>query len=178
MKEVTAGLQPGIKPARNPMTPERIVAAQVSLMSCQVGSHSMRLASRMHLVSFSALTRISLMAKSPMMMGTKSMPAMSSMEPKVSRATPVRGSRPITAVSSPTRADSSPLPRSRPERLTTRLTPRKVRAKYSGGPNARAVRASTGAKKVSPITPMVPAAKEAMAEIPRAGPPRPWRLSW
>ena len=96
------------------MTPERVVAAQVSLMSCQVGSHSMRLASRMHLVSFSALVRISLMAKSPMMMGTKSMPAMSSTEPKVSRATPVSGSRPIMAVSSPKSADRSPLPRSSP----------------------------------------------------------------
>jgi hypothetical protein len=64
-----------------------------------------------------------------------------------------------------------------PERLTTRLRPRKVSAKYSGGPNASAARDSMGAKKVSPTTPMVPATKDAMAEMPRAGPPRPCWLS-
>ena len=38
MNEVTAGLSPD-RAEENPMMPERDVAAQVSLISCQVGSH-------------------------------------------------------------------------------------------------------------------------------------------
>ena len=51
--------------------------------------------------------------------------------------------------------------------------PRTIRAKYSGGPNLRAIEASGGARKARPISPRVPAMKEPKAEIPRAGPARP-----
>ncbi len=88
------------------------------------------------------------------MIGTKSIPAVSSNHPKVRRETPVSGSRPIIAVSRPITAATSPLTSALPDRLMIRLRPRKVSAKYSGGPNISARRAIGGAKKVSPISPM------------------------
>jgi len=48
-----------------------------------------------------------------------------------------------------------------------------MREKYSGGPKAREKLANTGAKKVRPTIPSVPATKDEIAEIPRAGPPGP-----
>jgi len=108
---------PGDEAGQEADTPERVVAAQVSFMSCQVGSHSMRLASRMHLVSFSALVSISLMAKSPIMMGTKSMPAMSS---RSERQPPSRFSGPGRSWPSAAKERrQEPLARSSPDKLTT-----------------------------------------------------------
>ena len=43
----------------------------------------------------------------------------------------------------------------------------------SGGPNSIATSAITGARNVSPMTPTVPATKEEIAAMPRAGPARP-----
>jgi hypothetical protein len=50
-----------------------------------------------------------------------------------------------------------------------------VRAKYSGGPNLRAKLAMGTVKNITPKSASVPAIKEPIAEIPRAGPARPLR---
>ena len=63
-----------------------------------------------------------------------------------------------------------PFRRARPERLITRLSPMNISAKYSDGPKSTANWASVGAKRVSAITLSVPATKEAMAAMARAGP--------
>ena len=67
----------------------------------------------------------------------------------------------------------TPLRRARPERLITRERPISIRAKYSGGPKASAKLAQSGAKKVSPNRLSVPATKEEMAAMARAGPALP-----
>ena len=51
-------------------------------------------------------------------------------------------------------------------------------AKYSAGPNSSATRISGRASSISSTTLAVPATKEPMAAIPRAGPARPCRAIW
>ena len=75
------------------------------------------------------------------------------------------------------RRSGGPWPARTPERPTTRLSERTTSAKYSGGPNRRATRASGGVKKVRPTRPSVPATNDEMAEMPSAAPARPWRAS-
>ena len=113
------------------------------------------------------------MANSPMITLMKLTPAINSSEPKVRRTSPVSGSCPIVAASTPSAVEMRPLRRARWERLITRLSPMNMRAKYSGGPKASATLASAGAKNVSPSRLSVPATKEEIAAIPRAGPARP-----
>ena len=71
-----------------------------------------------------------------------------------------------------------PLTIESPPRRVAMTRPRRVREKYSGGPNFRANSARGGATKVNPKTPMVPATNEPMAAIPSAGPARPFRAIW
>ena len=74
---------------------------------------------------------------------------------------------------SPMAMEMIPLRRARPERLMIKVSAMNIRAKYSGGPNATATSARSGAKKVRPTRPSVPATKEEMAEMARAGPALP-----
>ena len=73
----------------------------------------------------------------------------------------------------PNSAIKSPFTTDWPVKLMTIVTESSISAKYSGGPKARAYSANRGAKKVSPTTPKVPAAKDPIAAIPKAGPARP-----
>jgi len=100
-------------------------------------------------------------------------PAMRSTEPNVSRAAPVRGFWPMSAAVKPRQVPITPFRRARPDRLMVRVRPMNIRAKYSGGPKARAKLARTGAKNVSPTRLKVPATKDEMAEMARAGPALP-----
>jgi len=142
-------------------------------MSAQVGIQSRISVMLMAVTAFSTLTITSLMAKRPTITLMKFTPAIRSIDPKVRRAAPVRGFCPIKAARRPRAMEITPFSRARPERLITRLRPINIRAKYSGGPKARAKLARKGAKNVSPISPSVPATKEEIAEIPRAGPALP-----
>lgn len=108
------------------------------------------------------------MAKTPTIMLMKLMPAMRCTEPKVSRAAPVKGFCPMSAARSPKAMEITPLRRALPERLITSERPISIRAKYSGGPNARAKPAQSGAKRVSPKRLSVPATKEDMAAMAKA----------
>jgi hypothetical protein len=49
-----------------------------------------------------------------------------------------------------------------------------IKAKYSAGPNFSATSITSGASKVTKSVAMVPATKEPMAEVARAGPARPF----
>ena len=124
----------------------------------------------MALILASTLIITSLIAKSPTITLMKSIPARSVGYPKVSRAAPVRGSWPIRVVMSPRAMEITPLRRARPERLMISVSAMNMRAKYSGGPNVTATSARSGAKKVRPIRPSVPATKEEIAQMARAGP--------
>ena len=57
--------------------------------------------------------------------------------------------------------------------------PSTIRLKYSGGPNATATLASTGATSIRATMENVPATKEPSAAMPSAGPARPrLAISW
>lgn len=172
-KVVTAGAQPGRRPRKKPMPVERSIAPMHRLISLHLGIQSSVFVSYMRFIECSTFIMISLMAKRPIMTLMKLIPAIMSMEPKVRRAAPVRGFCPIREAVSPRAIEMTPLSSALPERLIIRLRPMNIRAKYSGGPKARAKFASTGAKKVSPTRLRVPAKKEDIADMARAGPARP-----
>ncbi len=63
-------------------------------------------------------------------------------------------------------------------RKLTRINPQRMRDTYSGEANFRAKLAKGGARKSRPKRLIVPAMKEAMAAMPRAGPALPLRAIW
>ena len=63
-------------------------------------------------------------------------------------------------------------------RKLTKISPQMMRDTYSGEENFRAKFAKGGAKKMRPKRLIVPAMKEAIAAIPKAGPARPLRAIW
>ena len=66
-----------------------------------------------------------------------------------------------------------------PELMKLRITsPRTVNEKYSGGPNFNAKFAVGGAISINPKMARVPPMKDPEAEIPRAGPARPFLAIW
>ena len=59
------------------------------------------------------------------------------------------------------------------------VRPSTISEKYSGGPKATATRANAGATSISAMMAKVPAAKDASAAMPSAGPARPClAISW
>ena len=108
--------------------------------------------------------RISETPKMPTAMPTKSMPLRSSLRPKVKRVACVKTSEPTRPNSTPTRAIAMPLSTEPCDRATVRMRPNKASAKYSGAPNATAIRASGGAKAASTKVAMQPAMNEPMAD--------------
>jgi hypothetical protein len=140
------------------------------LISAQVGIQLLMSMSLMALTRSSTLIITSLTANRPTITLMNSMPAFRVTVPKVSRVAPVSGSWPTRAAARPSAMEIRPFRRARPERLITRLSPMNIRAKYSGGPKTTAKLASIGANRVSRTTLRVPATKEEMAEMARAGP--------
>ncbi len=53
-----------------------------------------------------------------------------------------------------------------------------IREKYSGESKVRAALARVGARNITPMTLIVPAINDPRAEIPRAGPARPFLAIW
>lgn len=90
------------------------------------------------------------------------------------RAFPVTGSRPIVPIMIPVTALMRDFRRDPPVTLLRAIEPKTMSEKNSGGPKERAASASYGAKNTSPNTPIVPAMKDPMAEIARAGPALPF----
>ena len=74
--------------------------------------------------------------------------------------------------------EMKPLSMDSPASMITSNSAKTIRAEYSGGPKLTATSAANGARKVRPITPMVPATNEAMAAIPSAFPARPCLAIW
>ena len=143
------------------------------LMSAQVGIQLPMSKRLMAVTRCSTLIMTSLIANSPTITLMNSTPAVKVADPKVSRAAPVSGSWPMSEVSRPMAIDAIPFSRARPDRLMIRLSPMNIRAKYSGGPNTSAKSASSGAKNVRPTRLSVPATKEEMAQMAKAGPALP-----
>ena len=118
------------------------------------------------------------MPKRPMTAGTMPMPSESSTISIVKRGDAVMLSNPMEPRKRPKAAINRAFhigPLARNVRI---VRPMIIRAKYSGGPNFKAISASGGAISINPTTPIVPAMKEAKAEIPSAGPALPFRAIW
>ena len=123
----------------------------------------------------SMFARTSPIAKMPIATTTKSIPERSSMRPNVKRDWLVKTSVPMPAIQRPTSIASSALAIERPASSTTMASPSDINPKYSGALKASASFASGGAMSIRPITPTVPAIKEAIAAMPSAGPALPLR---
>ena len=121
----------------------------------------------------SMLTSTSPMAKMPTLSAMNSMPPASSIWSPVNRGSPENRSVPIVARNSPMNIAMKPLSIESPANMITSSSANTISAEYSGGPKLTATSAASGARKVSPITPRVPATKEAIAAIPSALPARP-----
>ena len=113
------------------------------------------------------------MPKSPMMIGTKPMPSMSSIRPKVKRGNPRTGSIPTMARIRPKIPISSALIMDFPASPISRDRPSMIRAKNSTGPNSSAHLVSGPAARTRAIVAIVPPMKEPMAAMERATPARP-----
>ena len=111
----------------------------------------------------------------PMAICTSPIPSMRSWLPKVKRCLPVVMSMPIVPTKRPKTAMIKALSMEPCARKVRTVSPRHMRAKYSGAPKVSAASTRGGAKKERPRTPMVPAIKELKAAIPKAGPALPCR---
>jgi hypothetical protein len=72
-------------------------------------------------------------------------------------------------MSIPRAAEVTPLKSDFPDMLATTEKAKTTRPKISGGPILKAIFARGGEKKVSPTSPIVPATKEEIAAMARAG---------
>ena len=86
--------------------------------------------------------------------------------------------RPTRAMNTPSAAEVSPRSSDGPERLTMTLKARITMPKFSGGPTLSDRSAKAGANRTSPNKDSVPATKDEMAAMARAGPARPCRAIW
>ena len=146
------------------------------LMSFRDGSSSLDLLGTVKSffsVLSSMFTSTSPMAKMPTLKAMNSMPPASSIWSPVNRCSPENRSVPIVARNSPTNIEMKPLSIESPANMITSRSANTISAEYSGGPKFTATSAASGARKVSPITPRVPATKDAIAAIPSALPARP-----
>ena len=121
----------------------------------------------------SRLSRISLTPNRPMATGTSATPSISSRVPNVKRGAPITGSIPTIAIRSPATPESSARTREPLASPVTSDRPSTISAKYSGGPNRRAIEVSGSASRTRPMVATVPAKNEPIAAIASAGPARP-----
>lgn len=95
--------------------------------------------------------------------------------PKVKRGWPVCRSTPIMPMTKPANRLVRPRTEDEPSTAETVMKASTISEKYSAGPKASANLTTTGARKATPIVPIVPATNEPIAEVARAAPPRPER---
>src|SRR5574343_1314137 len=84
-------------------------------------------------------------------------------------------SMPTRPMDRPTASEARPRSMDAPRTAETVVKANTMMAKYSVGPNISATSATQGAQKVSATVARVPATKEPMAAVARAGPARPLR---
>ena len=111
------------------------------------------------------------------MPGIKPIPASKLGLSSVNLAVPENGSVPTVARIRPPTPEMAPLIRSFPAKLLISTIPNTPRAKYSGGPNARANFDSGTASPTRTQTPMSPPVVLAIKEIPSARPLSPRRCN-
>ena len=109
----------------------------------------------------------------PIASGATPMPSKRFGIPRVIRCSDVMGSRPTLLRRMPANTMITALSLEPWERYVMKTNPMVMMAKYSGGPNFKAILDSGAAMSCRPISPIVPAIKEPKAAIPRAGPARP-----
>ena len=107
------------------------------------------------------------------MIGTKPMPSMSSIWPKVKRGSPRTGSIPTMARIRPKTPIINALIMDLPASPISKERPSMIRAKNSTGPNSRAHLVSGPAANTRAIVAIVPPTKDPIAAMERATPARP-----
>ena len=151
------------------MLPRRMGPTE-SRRSFRVGMRELILARTICANGFSAFSRISARPNNPMITGTKPIPSMSSIRPKVKRGKPRMGSMPTMARSRPKIPIISALTMDLPARPISRDSPSMIRAKNSTGPNSSAHRVSGPAASTRAIVANVPPMKEPMAAMAQRDP--------
>ncbi len=125
--------------------------------------------------SFSRLVKISETPKMPTAIPTKSMPLRSSLKPKVNRVALVKTSEPDEPEQHADKSHRHAF-QHRPVRQGNHENKAEQgERKYSGAPNATAIRASGGAKAASTKVAIQPAMNDPIAAIASATPARPCR---
>ena len=161
-------------PRKKPSSVPRPIGPALAFQSALFGSSCVILALMMsRLMTCSVLSSTSATPNRPITTGTRPMPSISSMRPKVSRGCAVMLSSPIRPSTMPMHAISSALAIEPWVRKVSTTRPSTIRLKYSAGPNAIATLASDGATSISATSENVPAMNEPSAEMPSAGPARP-----
>jgi len=116
-------------------------------------------------------------AKRPMSTGIIEKPVRSRVTPKVKRSVPSVGFKPTIESRSPKKPDRKPLVSDAEETLAIIVSPKIMSAKYSGGPNLRAIFASWGERKIRQRVENMPPNVEAIRATPIAFPASPFLAS-
>ena len=112
-------------------------------------------------------------ANMPIMIGIMSKPPRSSVRPKVNLAQPTMGSVPMVAMNRPSRPEIRVLSILSGSRQVRTLSPRKLTANSSDGPNFSPREESCGDSKNMAQAETTPPMAEQMMEVPSASPARP-----
>ena len=164
-----------MQPIRNPITVPRAMAHLLSAQSFKEGSRPLIFSTTGLIISNSAVSKTSAMAKSPMATGRNPIPSIKSGIPKVNRSTPLTGSIPTVPRKIPKAAINRPLMTDSPINPPRVQRARMSMEKYSVGPKLNATLTKGSARSINIKVAKVPAMKEPKAAIPRAGPALPWR---
>ena len=167
---------PGIVPRKKPTPVALRIGKMESLQSCNVGKSPLIFVSKIScFIYVSRLTKISDTPKRPITACTRPMPSMREGRLKVKRLIPAFWSIPIVPKATPKTAMIIPLIIEPVAMKMRRAKEKIIKEKYSGGPNLRAKLDNMGAKRIRPNIAIVPAMKDPIADMPKAGPARPWR---
>ena len=107
-------------------------------------------------------------------MGTNSTPPIRKCVPKEKRGVEETADDPMVAIKSPKRAEIKPLTLETLPIADIRVKPKNTNPKYSAGPNAKAILAKGGAKKMSIIVLKTPPREEEKIYTPNALPACPF----
>jgi len=155
------------------MVPRR-VAGQLRRKSSPVGhSPVTRLATTLRCSGLSMFLMISAMAKRPIPSGTKPMPSISSVVPKVMRWAPVTVSVPTMLSTRPATIMANALSSDPWARTMAAMRPSMASQKYSAGPKRRATELRGAARRTMNSVATQPAKREARAATASAAPARP-----
>ena len=157
MKDATAFPAPGTMPMMKPMIVPRSMAICVLRYSRRVGRvpENLRIATCSS-ASVSMVRKTSETANSPTRTGMRGIPSYRPLK-KMYRLFPLTASTPIVVIKRPNSTAMKPRTHDFPARPATVVSPKTPSAKYSGGPNFRAIWANGMDTRMSPMVLAIPA---------------------